>query len=238
MALEADVFVTVQRTFRPRGVARASVDQVPRPPRTIVPEGTYHVMNRGNRRDVIFYSDGDLILFRELLHQVARARRWTVHAYCLMPNHYHLLVDCPLADLSAGMQALNGEYASWFNRCHGLIGHVFQGRFRSVPIESDGHFLQTVRYMALNPVRAGLCRSAADWAWSSYREAIDDRRQLAAETKVLNLFARDPRRARSLLRAFVDENENEDMSGSAMSGSDPGMSGPDLSGSAMAALRA
>jgi putative transposase len=203
---------------------------MPRPLRTVIPGGIYHVMNRGNRRDVIFCSEGGLILFRELLQQIARARKWTIHAYCLMPNHYHVLLECPQADLSAGVQKLNGEYASWFNRCHGLVGHVFQGRFRSVPIESDGHFLQTIRYMALNPVRAGLCRAPADWRWSSYWETVAGELP-TAHTKLLQLFGAEPVRAISLLRGFVEEEDRKGVSGPARPGSDPG-----LAYSGMAAL--
>ncbi|HEX5470211.1 MAG TPA: transposase [Gaiellaceae bacterium] len=177
---------------------------MPRPIRILLAGGIYHVMNRGNRREPIFCSDGDFILFRELLGQVARERQWIIHAFCLMPNHYHVLVETPKADLSVGIQRLNGEYASWFNRCYGLVGHVFQGRYRSSLIESDGQFLHTVRYIAQNPVRAGLADSPAGWRWSSYADVVaKDRRPLS--DRLLRSFAREPSRALALLRAFVED---------------------------------
>jgi putative transposase len=160
-------------------------------------------MNRGNRREAIFRSDGDRLLFRELLHEVARSRRWTLHGYCLMPNHYHLLVEIPNADLSAGVQRLNGEYASWFNRCHGLAGHLFQGRFLSIVIKNDAQFLTTLRYMAQNPVRGGLCRAPSEWRWSSYRETVDGR--LIPTARLVACLGGEPGRARALFRAFVED---------------------------------
>jgi putative transposase len=103
-----------------------------------------------------------------LFEEAARRFQWRCFAYCLMPNHYHLVIRELDAGLSAGVQYLNGTYAQWFNRRHDLEGHLFQGRFHSVLIESDWHLIELARYLALNPVRAGLCSMPVDWPWSSY----------------------------------------------------------------------
>jgi REP element-mobilizing transposase RayT len=100
--------------------------------RRLIAGGIYHVTCRGNRKEPIFLSDGDRILLLELVKKVRARRRWLIHGYCLMQNHYHLLLETPEADLSAGMQTINGEYAQWFNRDYGFVGHVFQGRFHAV----------------------------------------------------------------------------------------------------------
>jgi REP element-mobilizing transposase RayT len=102
--------------------------------------GVYHVMSRGNRREPIFLADGDRILFLELLTQIVRRRRWSVYGYCLMDNHYHLVVETPDPDLPSGMQRLNSEYAQWFNSCHGFVGHVFQGAIGLYSSKATGIF--------------------------------------------------------------------------------------------------
>lgn len=88
-----------------------------------------------------------------------------------MTNHYHLLLETPEPDISLGMQRLNGAYAQRFNWRHDVVGHVFERRFHSVPVESNWHLLELARYIVLNPVRAGICRRPGDWPWSSYRAA-------------------------------------------------------------------
>jgi putative transposase len=198
-----------------------------RPYRLLVPDGIYHVMSRGNRREAIFGGDGDRLLFLDLLRQVANRRGWLVHAYCLMTSHYHLVLQTPDADLSSGMQALNGEYAQWFNRCHGLVGHLFQGRFKGILVESDWHFLELYRYLALNPVRAGRCEEPADWPWSSYSHVVAGTASPPVSAKkVLAHFGSDRERASDRLRHFVEGDPvTEDLSPAAMSGSDPDMAG-------------
>ena len=104
--------------------------------------------------------------------KVVRRHGWTVYAYCLMPNHYHLVLETPADDLAAGMHLLNGRYARRFNVRHGRVGHVFQGPYGARPIADDDHLLRCCRYVVLNPVRAGLCRDPAAWRWSSYRVQI------------------------------------------------------------------
>jgi putative transposase len=122
-----------------------------------------------------------------------------------MPNHYHLLVETPEPDLSAGMQRINSDYAQWFNGEHGLVGHLFQGRFHARMIESDWHFLQIVRYVALNPVRAGLCASPADWRWGSFFNVMNETPSLISGHKIPSFFGSDAASARPAFKRFVEE---------------------------------
>lgn len=129
----------------------------------------YHVTGRGNERGSIFRDERDRIKFLELLALVVGRERWVLHAYCLMGNHYHLLLETPLGKLSRGMQVLNGRYTQAFNLRHRRRGHLFEGRFKAILVEKEAHLLELCRYVVLNPVRAGMVRSAGDWAWSNYR---------------------------------------------------------------------
>ncbi len=104
---------------------------------------------------------------------VFRRWGWRLHAYCLMTNHFHLLVETPETNLSSGMQRLKSGYAAYFNERHLLVGHLFQQRFDSRLIESEEHFSESLRYIALNPVRAGLCEHPAQWPWSTFRGSWD-----------------------------------------------------------------
>jgi REP element-mobilizing transposase RayT len=108
----------------------------------------------------------------KLLGTVSAALEWWCHSYCLMTTHYHFQIRTPQPNLGAGMQRLNGRYAAVFNDRHGESGHVFQGRYGSVVCESNEQMLVAFRYIAMNPVRAGLCSRPEDWRWSSYAAAI------------------------------------------------------------------
>ena len=140
-----------------------------RRPRLQYPGAVYHVMARGNRKSIIFHDDDDRVRF---LHVISRAvARYVLRiiAYCLMPNHYHIVLETPGTNLSAAMQFINGVFAQGSNRCHGLTGHVFEARFRSLVIERDSYLVRAARYVVRNPVRAHLVDEAASWQWSSYR---------------------------------------------------------------------
>ncbi len=132
----------------------------------------YHVTARGNRREMIFEDDSDRLVFLEGLSTVCREANWLCHAYCLMGNHYHLLLETPESNLSKGMRQLNGCYSQSFNRRHGRCGHVFQGRYSAVLIEKQAYLLELARYIVLNPVRARMVHTAEEWPWSSYRGTI------------------------------------------------------------------
>jgi REP element-mobilizing transposase RayT len=179
---------------------------MPRATRSFVPGGIYHVMNRGNRRQPIFSTDSDRQLFLGLSREVAIKRSWVVHAYCLMPNHFHAVVETPDADLSEGVQELTGAYAQWFNRLHRFDGHLFQGRFKAVTVESDWHLLELTRYIATNPSRAGLCPAPIYWDWGSYRGLVTDAPSpFPASRRILSFFGRDENAAREALRRFVED---------------------------------
>ena len=178
---------------------------MPRRPRSFVSGGLYHVFNRGNWKQAIFLSDGDRALFLELVRKAASRREWAIHGYCLMENHYHLVVETPQPDLSAGMQRINSEYAQSFNRGYGFVGHLFQGRFQAVRVDSDGHLLELNRYLALNPVRAGLCVAPALWPWSGYSEIVSFcAAPLVSSKRVLSLFGGDVEQALRAFRNFVE----------------------------------
>jgi REP element-mobilizing transposase RayT len=128
------------------------------------PEAVYHVMSRGNEKSVIFRDDRDRRTFLAILASVIRKERWLLHSFCLLGNHYHLLVETPLGKLSHGMHGLNGHYTQQFNRRHERAGHLFEGRFKAIVVEKESHLLELHRYIVLNPVRAGLAATPEDWA--------------------------------------------------------------------------
>jgi REP-associated tyrosine transposase len=140
---------------------------VPRLARKVLPDGIFHVTARGVARAPIFVDGIDYAEFERQLFTVRDEHWWTLHAHCLLPNHYHLVVEAKRAELTAGMHKLNGRYAQRFNRRYDRVGHVFQNRFSSYLIEDEEHFLRALAYVRDNPVAAGLCRSAADWPWRS-----------------------------------------------------------------------
>lgn len=129
----------------------------------------YHLTSRGDRREDIFLDDVDRAMFLEVLAEVCDRFRWVCHAYCLMSNHYHLVIETRESTLSLGMRQLNGVFTQRSNRRHHRVGHVFQGRYKAILVQKDSYLLELARYVVLNPVRAGMVRSVRDWPWSSYR---------------------------------------------------------------------
>jgi putative transposase len=180
---------------------------VPRPPRIDIPDGIHHVSARGNRRQEIFLDDHGRRRFLRLLTEVSADLTWLVHGFCLMPNHYHLVIETRQPNLSRGMHRLNSVYARWFNSRHGLDGHLFQGRFHAVLVENEAHLLELSRYHALNPVRAGLCANPAAWPWGGYCAVVGLAKPppfLSVE-RVLAHFGQDRESARRAFRAFVND---------------------------------
>ncbi len=156
------------------------------------------------RKLPIFTDDRDRERFLGLLDLTVERYGWELHSYCLMTNHFHLLVSTPYANVSAGMQYLNGCYAQWFNWRHDFEGHVVERRFWSELVTSERQLLATARYIVLNPVRAGLCATAGDWPWSSYRATVTGRRQVPRLSNwLISLFGRDPVEARESYARFV-----------------------------------
>ncbi len=143
-----------------------------RPIRIEFPGALYHVTSRGDRREDIFEDDDDRHTFLKTLGQVVEQFNWLCYAWCLMDNHYHLLVQTPDGNLSKGMRQLNGVFTQASNRRHHRVGHLFQGRFKAILVDSDAYLLELARYVVLNPVRAGMVKRVADWPWSSYRASL------------------------------------------------------------------
>ena len=143
-----------------------------RPIRIEFPNALYHVTARGDRREDIFDDDADRHAFLNILAQVVEQFNWLCYAWCLMDNHYHLLVQTPDANLSKGMRQLNGVYTQTSNRRHNRVGHLFQGRFKAILVDTDAYLLELARYVVLNPVRAGMVKKPQNWAWSSYRASM------------------------------------------------------------------
>lgn len=132
----------------------------------------YHVTARGNARADIYLNDQDRLAFLQLLGKVCAQYDWCCHAYCLMTNHYHLVIETGDASLSKGMRQLNGIYTQSFNRTHRRVGHVFQGRFQAILVDHNAYLLEVIRYVLLNPVRAGMTRTVGQYPWGSYRAMI------------------------------------------------------------------
>lgn len=145
---------------------------MPRRPRSEFAAGIYHVTARGNRREPIYHDAADRQAYLSRLWQVNKRLGWSCLSYCLMTNHVHLLIETREPNLGEGVRLLHGGFAQGFNRRHGYGGHVFQGRFHAVQMETDPQLWLTAAYIARNPVDAGLCVSAADWPWSSHRAIV------------------------------------------------------------------
>src|SRR3989304_3154468 len=140
-----------------------------RPLRIEYPGAVYHITSRGNDKKTIFRDDADRETFLKILAFVNKRYHWLCHAYCLMDNHYHILIETPDGNLSLGMRQLNGVYTQARNKRHNKTGHLFQGRYKAILIQKDTHLLEVCRYVVLNPVRAMMVEKPEDWRWSSYR---------------------------------------------------------------------
>ncbi len=182
-----------------------------RPLRLEFPGAFYHVTSRGNARQNIYLNDDDREQFLNVLEGVCTRFNWVVHAYCLMSNHYHLLIETPYANLSKGMRQLNGVYTQNFNRRHKRVGHVYQGRFKAILIEQQAYLLELSRYLVLNPVRAQMVRSAKDWKWSSYRATVAQapKPEWLNTDWILSQFAKTKKVAIRHYREFVQAGKNQ-----------------------------
>lgn len=171
----------------------------------------YHVTARGNAQEDIYRDDGDRQQFLSLLHNAVKRYDWYCHAYCLMGNHYHLLIETSAPTLSKGMKLLNGTYTQYFNRQHHRVGHVFQGRFKAILIQKEAYLLELARYIALNPVRARMVRSAKEWRWSSYRATAgyDESDACLTTEWILAGFAKTKKDAQQRYREFVQEGKGQ-----------------------------
>lgn len=176
-----------------------------RPLRIEVPGALYHVTTRGNEQTDVFLDDDDRSLFLTLLAACVKRCGWIISAYVLMSNHYHLLIELTLPELSRGLHWLNGTYTAAFNRRHDRVGHVFQGRPHTPIIEKDDYFLNVLRYVVLNPVRAGMVTSPDEYTWSSYRSTagILPVPNWLKVDEALTYFSPDLEISRKMYRDFV-----------------------------------
>ena len=182
-----------------------------RPLRLEFPGALYHITSRGNRREAIYENTEDREAFLTILGDVCALYRWRCYAYCLMGNHYHLLIETLDGNLSKGMRQLNGVYTQTFNRLHQRSGHVFQGRYKSILVEKESYLLELARYIVLNPVRATMVRSAREWRWSSYRATVGQQAvQPWHEVKgLLSIFGRRKSVAVEKYKQFVADGKNQ-----------------------------
>jgi len=179
---------------------------MPRKPRIHVPGGFYHVMLRGNGGQKIFLDPEDGRIFLDILADAARRYGLRVHAWCLMPNHLHLLLQVGAEPLSRAMQSIGQRYTARIHGRERRSGHLFQGRYKAVLVDADSYLLELVRYLHLNPVRAGLATRPEAWRWSSHRAylGMEAAPMLTTDT-VLGRFGKDVNKARRALTDFVLE---------------------------------
>ncbi|MBT3879531.1 MAG: addiction module toxin RelE [Candidatus Scalindua sp.] len=165
----------------------------------------YHVTSRGNARKSIFAGDEDRKIFLDTLDKVNDKYNFLCHAYCLMDNHYHLLIETPDGNLSNGMRQLNGVYTQRYNRRNKKVGHVFQGRYKAILLQKELHFLEVCRYIVLNPVRARAVNLPKEWKWTSYKATggLGKPHNCLTTDCVLEQFGEKRRDAEKEYRGFV-----------------------------------
>lgn len=178
---------------------------MPRPLRDASPGDFFHVCTRGNSRCDIYTDAEERDMFLTMLDRCRIKHNWRVYAWCLMTTHYHLVVATPDGGLSTGMCRLNGGFAYWRNKRQGREDHLFGKRFASTKVTSDEHLLTAIRYVLLNPVRAGICDDPAEWRWSSYKAStgLENAPPLLAFGELLGLFGVEPGAAAASLRDLV-----------------------------------
>lgn len=177
------------------------------------PGALYHVVSRGNAKMPIFHSDDDRRSLLAILDRVVREFNCIIHAYCLMGNHYHLLIETIEANLSCIMHNLNGIFCNSYNRRHQRVGHIFQGRYRSTLIEREEYFLVVARYIVLNSVRAGIVEEPSSYPWSSYMGTVglETPPDFLTIYGILALFSENETFAQQLYREFVIQGIEQDV---------------------------
>ena len=176
-----------------------------RPLRIEFPGAIYHVTSRGNAQAAIFLDDIDRKSCLSVLGLALRRFNVICHAYCLMTNHFHLLLETPDANLSSAMRQFNSVSTQAFNRRHGRVGHLLQGRFKAIVVDRDAYLLELCRYIVLNPVRAGMVKEPDSYPWSSYRATagLDKKPDFLATDWILGQFGENRPLALKAYRRFV-----------------------------------
>ncbi len=182
-----------------------------RPLRIEYPDAWYHVMNRGRRREDIFKEDGDHRLFLDVLKETVKMWNLKVSAYCLMSNHYHLLVQTPQGNLSRCLRHINGVYTQRFNRKYGLDGSLFRGRYKAVLVEEESYLLELLRYIHRNPLAAGMVSELSLYAWSSHRDYLNHEKgqEWLHRDVLLEMFSGDSRKAHEDYLAFMNQQDSD-----------------------------
>jgi REP-associated tyrosine transposase len=186
----------------------------------------YHVTSRGNQRERVYFEDIDREKFLEILKRTKERYGYRLHAYVLMDNHYHLLIETPEANISQAMQNINTSYTVYINKRRGRIGHLFQGRFKGIIVDKDAYLVTLSRYIHLNPVRAAIAQKPEDYRWSSYETYISnaEKNSLVYTADTLSLFSEKVRQAVKAYKDFVDggirnkENPFDDVEGGILLG--------------------
>jgi putative transposase len=173
----------------------------------------YHVMNRGRRAEKIFTEKKDYELFLELLKESSELFNIKVAAYCMMPNHYHLLLHTPDGNLSRCMRQINGVYTQRFNRAHRYDGQLFRGRYKSILVEAENYLLELLRYIHKNPLQAGLCHNLGDYEWSSHKGYMSDAKKWDWLYKnfILSLLAKELKDSRRAYKKYMAEEGKEEI---------------------------
>lgn len=176
-----------------------------RPLRVLYPGALYHIIARGNAKQHIFLDDRDRRGFLSWLEDAMRVHNLVIHAYCLMDNHFHLLVETPDGNISTTMRDLNGNYTQWFNTRHNRVGHLFQGRYKAFVIEKEAYLLAVARYIVLNAVRAGFVDHPRQWKWCSYNATagISKAPEWLETDWLLGTFSAKRRQAQQAYRRFI-----------------------------------
>jgi putative transposase len=170
-----------------------------------------HITSRGNARKAIYRDEEDRRIFLDILFNVNKRYNWICHAYCLMNNHYHLIIETPDGNLSKGARQLNGVYTQKYNRRHHKVGHIFQGRYKAILIEKESHLLEVCRYVVLNPVRAKAVTRPEEWRWSSYRgtSGMEKPHPCLTTDWILGQFGTRKGQAEKKYREFVEAGKGE-----------------------------
>jgi putative transposase len=184
-----------------------------RPLRIVYPDAWYHIMNRGRRGEPIFIGKKDYQVFIELLKESSETWNIRMAAYCLMPNHYHLLVQTPEGNVSRAMRHINGVYTQRFNRFHGCDGQLFRGRYKSILLDADEYLLQLVRYIHRNPVRAGISKRIEGYPWTTHQGYLTGGKKWAwlYRDKVFGMLTDKAKERLKRYREFMYEGDDDEV---------------------------
>jgi len=181
--------------------------------RILYPGAWYHVMNRGRCRETVFHTESDFLFFLDLLEETTELWELSVSGFCLIPNHYHLLAETPVANLPQCMKHIDGVYAQHFNKTYGADGQLFRGRYKAVLVDRESYLLQVLRYIHRNPVTAGLVEKPGDYPWSSYGAYVSGGKKWRwlNTAPVLEMFGSDPAACRQEFKRFMEQEDSEEV---------------------------